>query len=44
MVVGVYSDFGGFRWYVLDPTYPIIKLLNAVHLIKLKPDNDLKYM
>jgi stearoyl-CoA desaturase (Delta-9 desaturase) len=34
----------GIKWHEFDPTYPIIKLLNAVHLIKLKPNNDLNYM
>lgn len=34
----------GIKWHEFDPTYPIIKVLNWVKLIKLKPDNDLKYM
>jgi stearoyl-CoA desaturase (delta-9 desaturase) len=38
------ANFGGFRWYEFDPTYPVIKLLNTMQLIKLKPNNDLKYM
>lgn len=34
----------GIKWHELDPTYPIIKILDAIHLIKLKPNNDLNYM
>jgi stearoyl-CoA desaturase (delta-9 desaturase) len=34
----------GIKWHEFDPTYPIIKLLNAMKLIKLKPNNDLNYM
>ncbi|AWW00455.1 acyl-CoA desaturase [Arcticibacterium luteifluviistationis] len=34
----------GIKWHELDPTYPIIKILDALHLIKLKPNNDLNYM
>ncbi|GAA4469822.1 acyl-CoA desaturase [Nibrella saemangeumensis] len=38
------ANFGGFRWHEFDPTYPLIRLLNAVGIIHLKPNNDLKYM
>jgi len=34
----------GVKWHEFDPTYPIIKALNWLKLIKLKPNNDLKYM
>jgi stearoyl-CoA desaturase (delta-9 desaturase) len=34
----------GIKWHEFDPTYPLIKLLNALKLIKLKPNNDLNYM
>jgi len=34
----------GIKWHEFDPTYPVIKFLNFVHLIKLKPNNDLNYM
>ena len=31
------ANFGGVRWHEIDPTYIIIKFLNAVGIIKLKP-------
>jgi stearoyl-CoA desaturase (delta-9 desaturase) len=34
----------GVRWFELDPIYPIIKLFNKLHIIKLKTNNDLNYM
>lgn len=34
----------GVKWWELDPAYPIILLLNAVGIIKLKRNNDLNYM
>ncbi|WP_304232502.1 acyl-CoA desaturase [Jiulongibacter sediminis] len=34
----------GIKWHEFDPTYPFIKMLNALKLIKLKPNNDLNYM
>lgn len=34
----------GIRWFELDPTYPIIRLLNSLKVIKLKTNNDLNYM
>ncbi len=34
----------GIRWHELDPTYPIIRLLDYFKLIRLKPNNDLNYM
>lgn len=34
----------GIKWHEFDPTYPFIVLLNAMKIIKLKPNNDLKYM
>ncbi len=34
----------GIKWHEFDPTYPIIWFLNKVKLIKLKPNNDSKYM
>lgn len=34
----------GIKWHELDPTYPIILILNGIRLIKLKPKNDLNYM
>ena len=34
----------GVKWHEIDPTYPIILLLNALNIIHLKKDNDLNYM
>ncbi|MFC0184343.1 stearoyl-CoA desaturase (delta-9 desaturase) [Pseudarcicella hirudinis] len=34
----------GVKWHEFDPTYPVILLLNALKIIKLKPNNDLNYM
>lgn len=34
----------GVKWHEFDPTYPVIKLLNFIHVIKLKKNNDLNYM
>ncbi len=34
----------GIKWHELDPTYPVILLLNTVGIIKLKKNNDLNYM
>lgn len=34
----------GVRWFELDPTYPVIKLFNSLHIITLKRNNDLNYM
>jgi stearoyl-CoA desaturase (delta-9 desaturase) len=34
----------GIKWHEFDPTYPLIKLLNAIKVIRLKPNNDLNYM
>ncbi len=34
----------GIKWHEFDPTYPIILLLNKLHIIKLKLNNDLLYM
>jgi stearoyl-CoA desaturase (Delta-9 desaturase) len=34
----------GIKWHEFDPTYPVILLLNLFRIIKLKPNNDLKYM
>lgn len=34
----------GIKWHELDPAYPIILLLDALHIIKIKANNDLKYM
>lgn len=34
----------GVKWHEFDPAYPIILMLNALHIIKLKKDNDLIYM
>lgn len=34
----------GVKWFELDPTYPIIKILDKLKIIKLKPNNDLNYM
>ena len=27
----------GKRWYEIDPVYPVIKILNALNVIRLKP-------
>lgn len=34
----------GVKWWEFDPTYPVILLLNAVGVVKLKKNNDLNYM
>jgi stearoyl-CoA desaturase (delta-9 desaturase) len=34
----------GIKWHELDPTYPIIIVLNALGIIHLKKNNDLNYM
>jgi stearoyl-CoA desaturase (Delta-9 desaturase) len=34
----------GIRWFEFDPTYPVILLLNWIGIIKLKKNNDIKYM
>jgi stearoyl-CoA desaturase (delta-9 desaturase) len=34
----------GIRWFEIDPTYPVILLLNWIGIIKLKKNNDNKYM
>lgn len=34
----------GIKWHEFDPTYPFIQLLSVLHIIKLKPNNDLNYM
>jgi len=31
----------GVRWFEIDPTYPVILLLNLLGIIRLKPANDL---
>ncbi len=33
---GSRANFGGVRWHEIDPTYQVIKVLNAVGVIKLK--------
>jgi stearoyl-CoA desaturase (delta-9 desaturase) len=34
----------GVKWHEFDPSYPFILLFNALHIIKLKKNNDLNYM
>jgi stearoyl-CoA desaturase (delta-9 desaturase) len=34
----------GVKWHEFDPMYPLIKLFDAVGIIKLKKNNDLNYM
>jgi len=34
----------GVKWWEFDPAYPIIKMFNALHIIRLKRNNDLIYM
>lgn len=34
----------GKKWFEIDPTYPVILLLNGLKIIKLKKNNDLSYM
>lgn len=34
----------GVKWHEFDPVYPFIKLFNALGIIHLKKNNDLKYM
>jgi stearoyl-CoA desaturase (delta-9 desaturase) len=37
-------NFGGFRWHEFDPAYPLLKLLNALHIVKLRVGRDEAYM
>mgnify|MGYP006266483223 FL=1 len=30
------ANFGGFRWHEIDPTYPVIRVLHALRIIKLR--------
>jgi stearoyl-CoA desaturase (Delta-9 desaturase) len=34
----------GIKWHEFDPTYPIIKILSWLKILKLKPNNDSNYM
>lgn len=34
----------GVRWFEFDPTYPVIRLLNGLGIIRLRKNNDLKYL
>jgi stearoyl-CoA desaturase (delta-9 desaturase) len=34
----------GFKWHEFDPTYPFIWILDKLKIIRLKANNDLKYM
>ncbi len=34
----------GIKWHEFDPTYPLIKIMDWMGMIKLKPNNDLNYM
>ncbi len=34
---GFRPNFGGIRWHEIDPTYIIIKILNRLNIIQLKP-------
>ena len=36
---GSRANFGGVRWYEIDPTYVIMKILNTFRIIKIKPSN-----
>jgi len=38
------ANFGGIRWHEFDPAYPIILILNALRIIRLKKNNDSNYM
>lgn len=31
------ANFGGIRWHEIDPTYQVMRLLNSVGVIKIKP-------
>jgi len=39
---GSRANFGGIRWHEIDPTYIIIKLLNAVGVIQFNKQRELK--
>lgn len=39
---GSRANFGGVRWHEIDPTYQVIKLLNAVGVIKLAKQKTVK--
>lgn len=36
------ANFGGVRWHEIDPTYQIIKLLDALKIIKIKPMKEVE--
>jgi len=38
------ANFGGFRWHEVDPAYPLLKLLNALTVVKLRVGRDEAYM
>ncbi|MEQ8471884.1 MAG: acyl-CoA desaturase [Marinoscillum sp.] len=39
---GSRANFGGVRWHEIDPTYQVIKILNAVGAIKLAKQKEVK--
>jgi stearoyl-CoA desaturase (delta-9 desaturase) len=39
---GSRANFGGVRWHEIDPTYQVIKLLDAVGVIKMKKTSKLE--
>jgi stearoyl-CoA desaturase (Delta-9 desaturase) len=38
------ANFGGFRWHELDLTYPLLRLLNKIGVIRLRFGRDEAYM
>lgn len=34
------ANFGGFRWHEVDPAYPLLKLPNALTVVKLRVGRD----
>lgn len=38
------ANFGGVRWHEFDPAYPLLKVLNACHIITLRFGRDEAYM
>ncbi len=34
----------GVRWFEFDPTYPIIRLLDALKIIRLRKNNEFRYL
>lgn len=38
---GSRANFGGVRWHEIDPTYQVIKVLNALGIVKLAKQKEI---